>query len=310
MTVITGVGTAIGGVARPADLLLTTTTPGGEDPITGLSGRGLRYKDRATKLALCAGRDALTDAGLLLDPGLAVPGESIGVVVSSNFGNVDTVCATVSTIAEHGYGATSPMMLPATASNVTASWLAISFGLRGVNLTLCNGPTSGLDAVYWAGMMIDAGRARRMLVVGVEPVNEVVTHLVGPLFDGAAALVLESEEAARERGAGSLARLGRYARRETHDEAVGHVLEQAGPVGLWCLPEQPPTTEETAGAATHDLTALLGRCSGALGVVQCVAGASWLSAGGDGAVLASVNASDAAAATVLTPAPTTAGTGR
>ncbi|MEV4015093.1 beta-ketoacyl synthase N-terminal-like domain-containing protein [Nonomuraea angiospora] len=311
MVVITGVGTAVRGLAGPADLLSQDVSRDGDDPVDGLTGRGMRYKDRATKLALCAGRDALADAGLLLDPGLSVPGESVGVVTSTNFGNVDTVCATVSAIAEHGYTGTSPMMLPATASNVTASWLAIWFGLRGVNLTLTNGPTSGLDATYWARMMIEAGRVRRMLVVGVEPANEMVEHLAGPMFDGAVALVLESPDAAAERGARPLARLGRYARRGTHAEAVAAVLpEHPAPVGLWCLPERRPAGADPAahdlitpdGAVTRDLSAALGPCSGALGVAQCVAGAAWLRDGGSGTVLASADARDAGAATVLVPA--------
>jgi len=299
MAVITGIGTAIRGVRGPADLLLNTVPSGGDDPVAGLKGRGLRYKDRATKLALCAARDALTAAGLLLDPGLAVPGESVGVAASTNYGNVDTVCATVSAIDEHGYAGTSPMMLPATASNVTASWLAITYGLRGVNLTFCDGATSGLDAVYWARMMIDAGRVRRMLVAGVEPANEAVAHVAGPMLDGAVALVLESEQAAAERGARALARVERYARRGSHEEAVAAVLDT--PPGLWLTPERRPAGP-VGGARAHDLTALLGPCSGALGVAQCAAGAAWMGAGGEGAVLASADAADAAAALVLTPA--------
>ncbi|WP_053175078.1 beta-ketoacyl synthase N-terminal-like domain-containing protein [Nonomuraea sp. SBT364] len=296
---ITGVGTAIRGVAGPADLLRPAVQEGSPDPTATLTGRGLRYKDRATKLALCAGRDALADAGLLLDPGLTVPGESVGVVVSSNYGNLDTVCDTVSAIAGQDYTATSPMSLPGTASNVTASWVAISYGLRGVNLTLCDGANSGLDAVSWASVMIQARRVRHMLVIGVEPANPVVDALVGPTFDGAAALVLESAETARERGARAMARLGRHARRESHARAVGDVLEE--PVDLWCRPDTTPG-HPVESAREHDLTALLGPASGALGVVQCVAAASWLETSDGGTVLASTHGVDAASAVVLTGA--------
>ncbi|MFI7227222.1 beta-ketoacyl synthase N-terminal-like domain-containing protein [Nonomuraea angiospora] len=296
---ITGVGTAIRGVAGPADLLRPAVREASLDPTASLAGRGLRYKDRATKLALCAGRDALAEARLLLDPGLTVPGESVGVVVSSNYGNLDTVCDTVSAIAAHDYTATSPMALPGTASNVTASWVAITYGLRGINLTLCNGATSGLDAVSWARVVIQTRRVRHMLVIGVEPANPVVAELVGPTFDGAAALVLESEESAHERGATALARLGRHARRETHARAVGDVLDD--PVDLWCRPETTPG-DRVESAEERDLTALLGPASGALGVVQCVAGASWLEARTGGTVLATTQGVDAAAAAVLTGA--------
>ncbi|MEU9385167.1 beta-ketoacyl synthase N-terminal-like domain-containing protein, partial [Streptomyces sp. NPDC048279] len=151
--VITGLGSAVRGVTGPGGLLdpLPPDLRRAADPVSRLSGRGLRYKDRATKLAMVAARDALRTAALTDDAGdLTVPGESVGVSASTNYGNVDTVCETVRTIADDSYLATSPMMLPATSSNVVASWVAITHGLRGVNLTLCNGPTSGLDAVNWA----------------------------------------------------------------------------------------------------------------------------------------------------------------
>jgi 3-oxoacyl-[acyl-carrier-protein] synthase II len=306
--VITGLGTALAGVEAAADLLRTGPLPAGAaDPTARLTGRGLRYKDRATKLALCAAGAALADAGLPHDPGLAVPGESVGVVVSSNFGNVDTICAAVDTLSTQGYLGTSPMALPATASNVTAAAVAIRYGLRGANLTLCNGPTSGLDAVHWARLLVAAGRVRRVLVVGVEPANPAVRHLVPGderLLDGAVALVVESASAAAERSARVDARLGGYARTADHTGAVAAVRADSRPIGLWCVPDWAPWTDTVTA---HDLTARYGRCSGALGVLQCVAGTAWLRAGGAGAVLASAggdphHGDDAAAALVLTGA--------
>ena len=136
--VITGLGTAVRGLDGPAGLLgpLPAGHRSAADPVSRLTGRGLRYKDRATKLAMAAARDALAEAGLTDPAGEpTVPGESTGVVASTNYGNCDTVCETVATIAESTYLATSPMLLPATSSNVVASWVAITHGLRGANLT-------------------------------------------------------------------------------------------------------------------------------------------------------------------------------
>ncbi|MEV7287838.1 beta-ketoacyl synthase N-terminal-like domain-containing protein [Streptomyces sp. NPDC093252] len=322
--VITGLGTAIRGLAGPGGLLGPPppdhrTAP---DPVSRLTGRGLRYKDRATRLALVAARDALTDAALIDHAGTpAVPGGSTGVVVSTNHGNADTVCETVSAIAAGTYLATSPMMLPATSSNVVASWVAITHGLRGANLTLCNGPTSGLDAVHWGRLLIAAGRVERVLVIGVEPDNAAVRHVTATpadaapgLFDGAAALVLESAASAAARAVRPLAATGPYARRARHADAVAEVRSRrAGPVGLWCVPEHPEGLQAPApalgaaagGAPVHDLAALYGSASGALGVLQTVAATVWLA---DRAVpvLASAGtgdagADDAAAALLLTP---------
>lgn len=338
--VITGLGTAVRGLDGPAGLLgpLPAGHRTADDPVSRLTGRGLRYKDRATKLAMAAARDALGTAGLLDGAGeLTVPGESVGVVASTNYGNCDTVCETVQTIAESTYLGTSPMMLPATSSNVVASWVAITHGLRGANLTLCNGPTSGLDAVNWARLLVAAGRVERVLVVGVEPDNAAVRHVTETpepegfdadgapeLFDGAVALVVESPASARARGVRALAALGPYARRGAHAEAVAEVrASRPGPVGLWCVPEHPtgvrapaPALGAAAGSVpVHDLSALYGPASGALGVLQCAAAAVWLeragenAGGAEAAVLVSAGTGDAggddAGAALLLTAPET-----
>ncbi|MEV6052194.1 beta-ketoacyl synthase N-terminal-like domain-containing protein [Streptomyces sp. NPDC052107] len=344
---ITGLGTAVRGVPGPEGLLgpLPADHRQAVDPVSRLTGRGLRYKDRATKLAMVAARDALRAAGLTDETGgLTVPGESVGVTASTNYGNVDTVCETVRTIAESGYLATSPMMLPATSSNVVASWVAITHGLRGANLTLCNGPTSGLDAVNWARLLIASGRVERMLVLGVEPDNPAVRHVTGvpeaapddlsdapDLFDGSVALVAESAASAEARGVRPLAAIGPYARRGGHADAVAEVRDlRPGRVGLWCVPEHPegmraPAPGLGAGAGSvpvHDLSALHGASSGALGVLQCAAAAVWLegrSGADDDVVLVSAGTGDAggddaSAALILTVpdavAPRLAGTAR
>ncbi|WP_328871997.1 beta-ketoacyl synthase [Streptomyces sp. NBC_00287] len=330
--VITGLGTAVRGLDGPGGLLgpLPAGHRSAADPVSRLTGRGLRYKDRATKLAMTAARDALDAAGLLDGAGeLTVPGESVGVVASTNYGNCDTVCETVQTIAESTYLGTSPMMLPATSSNVVASWVAITHGLRGANLTLCNGPASGLDAVNWARLLVAARRVERVLVVGVEPDNAAVRHVtetpepdgtddtdaVPELFDGAVALVVESLASAEARGVRALAALGPYARRGDHAGAVAKVRAlRPGPVGLWCVPEHPagvrapaPALGASAGSApVHDLSALYGPSSGALGVLQCATAAVWL-ADHDDMVLVSAGTGDAggddAGAALLLTAP-------
>ncbi|WP_328941229.1 hypothetical protein OG259_05950 [Streptomyces sp. NBC_00250] len=308
--VISGLGTALAGVSGPGALLGAGAPAAGPDPVSTLRGPGLRYKDRATKLALCAAERALRDAGLLDADGAVSDGSEkdgsgadrpdFGVVVSTNWGNVDTVCDTSATIRERGYAATSPMLLPNTASNVTASWVAITHGLRGANVTLCNGPTSGLDAVHWARNLIASGRLTRALVIGVEPVNAPVERLVGgagdegvPLLDGAVALVAEAEEAVLARGGRSLAAVGPYARRSDLGAAVSEVRRhETAPPGLWYLPEPPlgavaPARPDQGSVPTHDLSARFGRCSGALGVLQCVAATAELVRTGHTSVLAS-----------------------
>ncbi|GHC68358.1 beta-ketoacyl synthase N-terminal-like domain-containing protein [Streptomyces flavofungini] len=236
---ITGVGWAVAGP--------------GFDPVTELVGRGMRHKDRSSRFAVRAARRALDDAGLLGAPELA----GAAVVVSSNFGNLDPVCDTVTTIATSGSTGISPMRLPQLSSAVSAAWIALDHGIRGPNLTLCNGVSSGLDAVAAARNLIAAGRATAALVVGVEPDSPPVARLHGETagtrwLDGAVGLVVEPVRHAVDRGARIRAEIGGYGRAGDERSAV----RAAGATAV----------RRRLG---DEATARFGRCSGALGVVQC-----------------------------------------
>ncbi|QKV94776.1 beta-ketoacyl synthase [Streptomyces sp. NA02950] len=319
--VVSGVGLALSGAGTP-DALLREPRPatgpqGPFDTTTRIGRRGHRYKDRATRLALCAALDALRDAALVRgdDAELTVPGATVGVVGSSNLGNLDTACMTAAAIAEESACGLSPMSLPNASSNVIASWVAIRHGLRGPNLMLCNGPTSGLDAVHWGAALVTAGRVRRALVVGVETHNPVVEDLAGrpagELLDGAAALVVEGARWARERGAPAAAVLGPYERRPGLGPCVTALLLEGPPPGVWFTPEGYEEPADAAapvpgGVPRHDVTVALGRASGALGVLQCAAAVGWLAADGSGDALLTSGDDTADAVAGLLLRPTTA----
>ncbi|MBH1938809.1 hypothetical protein I5Q34_31895 [Streptomyces sp. AV19] len=293
--VVTGTGLAVPGLARPLDLLADEPpAEGGFDPATALKGKDMRGKDRASRLALRACDAALADAGLLDGDGAyRGAGEATAVVVSSNLGTLETACEFTDTIARETVTGLSPLGLPQTSSNVVAGWIAIRHGLRGPNLTVCNGATSGLDAVHWACHLILAGRCRRAVVVGVEPAAGPVGKLLGQEpRDVTAAVVLESAADAAARGAGAHAVVSAYARGADAARTVA-ATESRTPVPV-----------QLRLAAGHvDLTDRLGDCSGALGVLQCAAGADRLRARGTGAVLAVTGGTatdDAAAALLLT----------
>ncbi|OPF73786.1 beta-ketoacyl synthase [Streptomyces antioxidans] len=315
-TVVTGVGLALPGARDAADLLRTTREPAEPvDPGTLLGRRGLRYKDRATQLALCAARDVLRSSGLLPadgEGGLTVPGDTVGVAVSSNLGNLDTVCEVASAIGTETTSHISPMALPNASSNVIASSVAMQHGLRGPNLMFCNGPTSGLDAVYWAATLVAAGRCDRAVVIGVETANPVVEGLLGEaaerLLDGAVALVIEGEAAARARGVRPLAALGAYTRRESVRAAVERVLPEGRPApGIWLTSQEKPPAPGTPGfpdAPRHDPTGAFGRADGALGVLQCAAAVARFGSHPTGTALITTgeDTDDAVAGLLLHPA--------
>ncbi|MFD7909697.1 beta-ketoacyl synthase N-terminal-like domain-containing protein [Streptomyces sp. NPDC059752] len=293
--VVTGVGLALPGVGSAGDLLgAVSEDRAAVDPAARIGKKGLRYKDRATQLALCCADEALRDAGLLGEDGLTVPGETIAVLVASNYGNADTVCSVVELIAADGSTrGISPMDTPNASSNVIASTLAIKHGLRGPNLMICNGPTSGLDAVRWADALITSGRAGRALVLGVEPDNEVVRKLTGAdrVIDGAAAVLVEHPDLARARGAEPRAVVG-LSVRSTSVRACLDSLGGAGPdsaPGAWFTPGE--SGGEVLGdllpqVPRYDLCDVWGEPSSVLGVLQCVGAVGWYAGGGTGPVYA------------------------
>jgi 3-oxoacyl-[acyl-carrier-protein] synthase II len=323
---VTGVGTALPGVAGTADLLRSapTGTEPRVDPAALLGKRGLRYKDRASQLALCAARDGLRAAGLLSDDGtgLTVPGSSVGVVASSNLGNLDTVCSVADGIKELGVDGISPMGLPNASSNVIASTVAIRYGLRGPNLMVCNGAASGLDAVFWGAATVAARRADRVLVIGVETDNRYVRGLLGDpdgqLLDGAVSLVLERPESAAERGAAAVAVLGRSTRQAGVAPCLERLVDGEGrEPGVWFVPEgygapgnRAPRTAGDGPVSGEvprvDLSTVFGRASGALGVLQCAAAVGWFAGAGAGSdrhalVTTGADGDDAVASYLLLP---------
>jgi 3-oxoacyl-[acyl-carrier-protein] synthase II len=304
--VVTGVGVALPGVRTLGDLL--TPPYGPADPVEPgdrIGRKGLRYKDRATQLGFVAADQALHGSGLLVAGSLTVPAGLVAVVASSNFGNLDTICDSVDTIAEETAAGVSPMLLPNASSNVVASSVAIRFGLRGPNLMVCNGDTSGLDAVHWAVTMIAGGRAEQVLVVGVEPDTEPARRLAGAdrIVDGAVALVVETPQGAAKRGVAPLAKVGGYQRTAGVATCLSRLGGEDGHrPAVWHTPGALPD-DLLRGVPRLDLSTRWGVTSGTLGVLQCAAAVGWFSSGGDGPVYAVVgdDTCDGTAGLVLFP---------
>ncbi|MFF2650680.1 beta-ketoacyl synthase N-terminal-like domain-containing protein [Streptomyces sp. NPDC058045] len=271
--VVTGVAVALPGTADPEGLLGPAPTGAAPvDPTAVIGRKGLRFNDRATRLGLHLAHGALTDAGLLHDGEPTVPGDRIATVVSSNLGNADTVCRAVQSIAKGSTMALRPMDTPNASSNITASETAIRYRLRGPNLTVCNGGSSGLDALRWAAVLLRSGRADHVLVTGVEPDNEVTRRLVGgPVADGGAAVVLSRAGTAPAR-----ARLGAVVRTATPAATAAALRARHPGDSLWL----DAGTDAVPPGERRITLADRGELSGALGVVQCAAAVGWFARGG------------------------------
>jgi 3-oxoacyl-[acyl-carrier-protein] synthase II len=222
---------------------------------TLLGRRGLLYKEPATRLALCAVHRALG-----LPPGHrpdGPPDPGTAVVACSNLGNVATVAEVAGTVAADGGRAVSPLAAPNASSNVVATTVALWFRFGGPNLMVCSGTTAGLDALWLAGLLLRAGRAQRVIVVGAEPADEVAEalHKAGP---AGAAVPLRA-------GAGCLVL------RAAGDAGADRVLvTPVPPVGPWAV----PTAGLTVGPGGFDPAAYWGDCYGAQGVVCTALAAS------------------------------------
>jgi hypothetical protein len=164
-----------------------------------LGRKGLLAKDQATRLALCAVHRALGRAPRAPRP-TGAPDPGTAVVVSSNLGNVGTVSTVARSVRDTGLTDVSPLDAPNVSSNVVASTVAIWFRFGGPNLMVCSGATAGLDAIWLAGLLLRAGRAERVVVVGTEPDDPDARALHAaragarpgaPLLAGAACLLLE-----------------------------------------------------------------------------------------------------------------------
>ncbi|MEV2236912.1 beta-ketoacyl synthase N-terminal-like domain-containing protein [Micromonospora sp. NPDC049891] len=162
------------------------------DAAAGLLGRkGLLSRDDATRLALCAVHRTLG-----LDAGERPRGDAlaeVAVVACGNLGNVDTVADLARIATNDGVRAVSPLAAPNASSNVIASVIAIWFRFAGPNLMICSGATASYDALAAAALLLRAGRARRVVVVGAEAATGTATALYGRrLTSGAACVIVES----------------------------------------------------------------------------------------------------------------------
>lgn len=152
----------------------------------------------------------------------------VGVVMASALGGIGVIGETQAAFAGTGKAA-GPKFLTKAMGNICAAQLAISYGIQGPSLTVSTACSSGGDAVTTAALLLRAGAADAMVVLAGEaaicptliqslckikalsPTGESLpfdAHRNGfVLGEGGGALVLETEEAAKARGAHILARL-------------------------------------------------------------------------------------------------------
>lgn len=196
------------------------------DPAGYLTPRQICRTDRSVQLAFCAATDAIRDAG-----GLAARPERRAVVTGTGAGGV--------LAQEEGVGRPTALYVPRMMHNAGAFWITSEHGITGPSLTISTACASGTHAVGEGMALIRSGSAD-VVVAGGHECSLTSTQLLAfrraralatgyddpatasrpfdaerrgfVLAEGAAFVVLERLELARERGARVYALVTGYGR--------------------------------------------------------------------------------------------------
>ena len=194
-----------------------------QPPLEVLARVEVRRLDPAGQYGLIAAREAWADAGTP-----EVEPERLGVVMGSGIGGVNTLLDQWDTLKEKGFRRVFPLAVPMLMPNGPAAAVSLDLGARAGAHTPVSACSSGAEAIGYAMGMIRSGRAdvvvaggteaamHPMPIAGFAAMQALSTRNDDPeaasrpydtgrdgfvLGEGAAVLVLESEEHARARGA-------------------------------------------------------------------------------------------------------------
>jgi 3-oxoacyl-[acyl-carrier-protein] synthase II len=175
----------------------------------GLIGqRGLRHHTRGTLYLMAAARLAMEEAGIFNQEAT----ETIGIITGTMTCNAALVADFDQTTLTEKPTVVNASKFPETVWNAPSSRAAIRFGLKGMNIPVCSGANSGLDAIVAAHEHIRNGAEKIILAGGFEEMTPYFSVLfaeqtVLPLREGSAILVLEQEDFARARKSQPLAKI-------------------------------------------------------------------------------------------------------
>jgi 3-oxoacyl-[acyl-carrier-protein] synthase II len=201
------------------------------EPKEHLSIKEVRRADRFTQLALAAAGEAIEDAGW--DDGPPVDPDMAACLIATGIGGIDTLEQQHLILQEQGADRISPLSIPLLMPNAAAGVVSMKFGLRGQSFGTVSACAAGAHSIGMAARLIRYGDAEAVLAGGSEaaitPLGTAAFARMDALskqgisrpFDrrrdgfvlgeGAGVVVLEEEQAARERGARILGYLRGYA---------------------------------------------------------------------------------------------------
>lgn len=124
-----------------------------------------REMDLFMQYGYAAGEEALSDGGIKED---TIPADRMGVVVGTAMAGVSIIAETQDGLSTGEHKKVSPRFVPKFIGNIAAAQIAIAKGYRGPSLTVSTACSSGADAISTAAMLLLAGEADAILVVGAE----------------------------------------------------------------------------------------------------------------------------------------------
>lgn len=191
-----------------------------------------REMDVYMQYGYAAAMEAIEQAG---EP--AASPERMGIVVGTALGGISPIAETQDGISKGEHKKVSPRFVPKIIGNEAAAQVAIAKGYRGPSLTVSTACSSGGDAISTACMLLMSGQADAVLAMGTESAlsplfilgltsaHALSTNNDNPqgasrpfdkdrdgfvIGEGGGALVIETEENAKKRGATILAELAGF----------------------------------------------------------------------------------------------------
>ncbi len=184
-----------------------------------------RRTARSTQFAIAASKQALLDAGLVLDQS---NWNDVGVMMATGGGGITEIENAAVTMVEKGWRTVGPFVVPSAMANAVSCVVSIETGARGPVMTSTAACASGHYSIIEAFHYLQRGEADVFIAGGAESAVSLLTMSafgrMGPLSsrmddpehacrpfsvdrdgfvsgEGAGALILETEEHARARGA-------------------------------------------------------------------------------------------------------------
>lgn len=194
------------------------------DPAATIDPKELRKMDRFVQFAMTAASEAVEASGIDF---ASENTERAGVIISSGIGGFATIQSEIIKGNEKGYDRVSPYFIPQIISNMAAGQVAIKYGLNGMCscvVTACAGGTNAIgDAFHrirdgYEDVMLCGGTEACITEIGIGGFTSMRALHTGNdpkrasipfdkdrsgfvMGEGAAVLILEEEEHAKNRGA-------------------------------------------------------------------------------------------------------------